>query len=86
MAEKRRSALDVLKLVLKPFQTVGRAITRFLNLILVFLVYFLVIGPLSVIIRLTREKLLEATPLSDETYWVGRQEPVVSLDKFRRQF
>ncbi len=86
MAEKRGSGLDVLKKLLSPIQAVGRAISRFVNIVLVFLVYFLVIGPLSLIIRLTRENLLEAKAISDDTYWVARQKPVVSIQQFRRQF
>ncbi len=86
MAEQHGSALGVVKKLLKPFQAVGRAITRAINLVLVFLVYFLVIGPLSLILRVTGQRLLEATPISDDTYWVARRETGGALEQFRRQF
>ncbi len=86
MADKRWSWLGGIKKVFKPIQAAGLAVTRFIDLVLVALVYFLAIGPLSLVLRVTRQKLLEAPALSDGTYWVGRPQPVAELEKFQRQF
>ncbi len=86
MAEGQRSLWDRVKTVLKPIQAVGLAITRFINLVLVGLVYFLAVGPLSLILRVTGKKLLESPQSSDSSYWVDRTQPIAELDKFQRQF
>ncbi len=73
--------------VFKRMEAFGRLITRALNVVLVGLVFFLAIGPLSLVLRVMGKNILEPERSGDSgTFWIERAEIPPELERFSRQF
>lgn len=82
------SPLALLKKVFHTLEAIGRAINRVVGRILVFLVYFLAVGPLALITRLAGKSLLEpvSAPPSGSLWLKRSPSGNEGLVQARRQF
>jgi len=79
--------LAPLKQLFAIIQAIGQRITRLINFILVVLVYFLAIGPLSLVFRAFRRTPLEnSNPHLEGSLWLERTPTPAQLERFTRQF
>jgi large-conductance mechanosensitive channel len=76
-----------LKWLFHRVQAVGKLITRLINLVLIAVVYFAVIGPMSLVFRLAGRDPLERRDVpARPSHWSLKDPTPAELERFRRQF
>ncbi len=71
----------------KGFQDFGYHVTNVVNFILLFIVYFVGIGPTSIVMKLKKKEFLDLRSFKKkETYWVDNKITKQPIDEYYRQF
>lgn len=91
-----QSGWEQVKAVLAPVTglalKIHHTVTRVLTVVLVFISFFVAMGPLSFWLKLTRNSALGPQTPTGDSFWLSRQSPepadspAVALKRFRKQF
>jgi hypothetical protein len=68
------------------WKKIARAIGVFNTKVILTILYFIVLGIFSLIVRLLRLDLLDKRLVRRDSYWHGKEEGEVTLERCRRQF
>lgn len=68
------------------FRNFGRMVTSIVNFVLLALVYFIGVGPTSLIAKLSKKKFLDLNLKGANTYWKERNLGKQPLEHYYRQF
>ena len=80
------SSAPLIPLLWSGWKAYSRRAARYQSTFLLSLVYYLVLGPTSLVVRLLGVRLLDLDVAPRQSYWHARPLSPVSLDALRRQY
>ncbi len=78
--------MPFLKLLYKYWMKFAKVLGRIQTVILLFLIFFLVIGPITLISFICRKDFLDKRFVDKESYWHHRPSDDPGLESLKRQF
>lgn len=78
--------MRILKLIYQYWMKFARVLGRIQTAIILFLIYFLCLGPISLISFIFRRDFLDKRFVDKPTFWRARPEELPTLESSKRQF
>jgi len=78
--------MEFLKLLYRYWMKFAKALGKIQAAILLFFIYYLVVGPIAVIAFIFRKDFLDKKFADKETFWGDRSPDAIDLESCKRQF
>ena len=75
-----------LRTAYKYWMTFAKALGKINALVLLTLVYFLLIGPAALVLRILGKDLLDCTAGNEPSYWYKRESEELTIERSKQQF
>ena len=81
-----RAGKTIWRLAYEHWMKFARALGKVNAFVLLTLVYFVVIGPASIVLKILRKDLLNRKAEARSTYWYQKEQEETTLERSERQF